>query len=585
MKKIGRYEILGEVGRGAMGIVYKASDPTIGRMVAIKVLSLESSGQEGGTKAREDFMREARAAGRLSHPGIVTIHDALEDPESKSNYIVMEFIQGRTLENILLDGPRPSVEQALNILRQVGEALEYAHQQQIIHRDLKPANILVTDDGRAKITDFGIARVLARDGSHKTTSVMGTPAYMSPEQLTGGELDARSDLFALGVLTYLMLSGEKPFAGDTAAVLFKIVYEDPFPPSQIQSSLTRGHDYLALRSLVKNRNRRYQTAREFLDDLDDVQHGKPPRSEAKFPLSEIRAGERTLTTKPPMIPWKDHAAPAVEEKKPPLERVGMIAAGVLLVAVLGTGVLIYRSFRQAPAPAPATTAQSVPAPPASPGTPGSIPSVGTPAPPATPPLPNTNPGGAATPVPKKERAAAAPVSKSKSSRKAASDSGSGTHPPPEKKEVSGRTTAASAPLSPAKPEAASPEKSELAAAPPAKSLIHTAPKAIQLVCKFELKDALLTISNDAGIILKQDLKGKKKSGFLHIKSGYEGTFSQPINLPAGTNSLSVHVQSPDGGVDLTRKTAVAPTVNSSSTLQVSASGDKLTLRWTNPAQH
>ncbi|HEV2348936.1 MAG TPA: protein kinase [Terriglobia bacterium] len=582
MKNIGRYEIVEEVGRGAMGVVYKASDPTIGRMVAIKVLSLDSSSEEGGTSARESFMREARAAGRLSHPGIVTIHDALEDPETKNSFIVMEFIQGRTLESILLDGPRPSVEQSLNIIRQVAEALEYAHHEQIIHRDLKPANILVTDDGRAKITDFGIARVMARDGSHRTTSVMGTPAYMSPEQLTGGELDARSDLFALGVLTYLMFSGEKPFAGDTAAVLFKIVYEDPFPPSQIKPSLGHGHDYLALRSLVKNRNRRYQNAREFLNDLDDVQHGKPPRSEAQFPLSEIRAGERTLTTRPPMIPWKGQGTPPAAEKKSPLERAGMVAAGLLLVAVLGTGGLIYRRFH--PSPTPPTPVQTVLAPPASQVIPSSPAPGGASAPSITPPLPNSNPGGVTPTVPKKKEAGAAQVSKSKTTPKIASNTGNRAHAPAEKKSVAGASGAASAPLSSPRPAMVQPAKAESATPQPTRSSINVSARAIQLVCKFELKDAILTVSNDTGIILKQDLKGKKKSGFLHIKGGYGGIFSQPLNLPTGTRSISVHLQTADGGVDLTRKTAVAPATTSAATLQVFANEDKLSLRWSTSAK-
>ena len=580
MKNIGRYEILEEVGRGAMGIVYKASDPTIGRMVAIKVLSLDSSGADEGAGARESFMREARAAGRLSHPGIVTIHDALDDPETKNSYIVMEFIQGRTLEKILLDGPRPSIEQSLNIIRQVGEALEYAHQQQIIHRDLKPANILVTEDGRAKITDFGIARVMARDGSHRTTSVMGTPAYMAPEQLTGGELDARSDLFALGVLTYLMFSGEKPFTGDTAAVLFKIVYEDPFPPSQIRSSLNHGHDYLALRSLVKNRNRRYQNAREFLNDLDDVQHMKPPRSEAKFPLGEIRTGDRTLTTRPPIIPWKDQATPPPTGKKSFLETAGMIAAGVLLVAALGTAALIYHNFHRSTTPSAAV--RSGPIQPAMQSKPGLAPSEAMLAPTATPPHPNSNPGSTSTPIHGEEKAGGEPGSKSKISGKIASDSGKEAHVPSEKKVASSAAGIASPPHGPgntAKPANPTPAKPQ-----PTKSSTNVAPTKIQLLCKFELQDATLTVSNDTGVLLKQDLKGKKKSGFLHIKGGYGGSFSQPFNLPAETNSISVHVQSSDGSVDLTRKTAVPQSSKNAGALQVTITENKVILHWANPRQ-
>ncbi|MGH2361282.1 MAG: serine/threonine-protein kinase, partial [bacterium] len=231
MKTIGRYEIIDELGRGATGVVYKASDPTIGRQVAIKVLSLESEKTEEGPSSRDVFMREARAAGRLSHPGIVTIHDALEDPESHSCYIVEELIPGRTLERVMLSGPLMSTDKSLDIIRQIAEALDYAHRNQIIHRDLKPANIILTEDGRAKITDFGIAKIVAREAVSKTLAIMGTPAYMSPEQVTGGEIDSRSDLFSMGILLYLMLVGEKPFPGDTAAVMFKIVYEDPTLPS------------------------------------------------------------------------------------------------------------------------------------------------------------------------------------------------------------------------------------------------------------------------------------------------------------------------------------------------------------------
>jgi serine/threonine-protein kinase len=301
MKKIGRYEVIAELGRGAMGVVYKASDPTIGRLVAIKVLSLDAPTEAGVPDARDIFMREARAAGRLSHPGIVTIHDALEDPESRSSYIVMEFIPGRTLESILLENPSPVTDKALEIIRQIAEALNYAHRNQIIHRDLKPANILVTEDGRTKITDFGIAKIAARESAHRTVAIMGTPSYMSPEQITGTELDSRSDLFSMGILLYLMLTGQKPFAGDTVAVMFKIVHEDVVLPSRLNPQLTTGHDYIVLRSLAKDRAKRYSSAREFLDDLDDVRQGRPPRSQANVPAAELQAGERTIVASKPLL--------------------------------------------------------------------------------------------------------------------------------------------------------------------------------------------------------------------------------------------------------------------------------------------
>jgi len=280
MKKVGRYNVISELGRGAMGVVYKASDPTIGREVALKVISLSSSPEEGSNSPQEMFMREVRAAGRLAHPAIVTIHDAFDDQESQTSCIVMEMVPGKTLEKILESGVALAHDHALNIVRQVAEALDYAHRNQVIHRDLKPANILVTEDGRAKITDFGIAKVLAREGVARTVGVMGTPSYMSPEQVKGGELDARTDIFSLGIIIFTMLTGRKPFTGNTAAVMFKIVYEEPAAPSSLDPHLTPGHDYVVKKCLAKDRNQRYSSARDLLADLDDLQTGRPIRSRA-----------------------------------------------------------------------------------------------------------------------------------------------------------------------------------------------------------------------------------------------------------------------------------------------------------------
>ena len=283
MKKVGRYVVISELGRGAMGIVYKASDPTIGREVALKVISLSSSPEEGASSPQQMFMREVRAAGRLAHPSIVTIHDAFDDKENQTSCIVMELVPGMTLEKILDTGHALSADQTLNLVRQVAEGLDYAHRNQVIHRDLKPANILVTEDGRAKITDFGIAKVLAREGMARTVGVMGTPSYMSPEQVRGGEVDARTDIFSLGIILFTMLSGKKPFVGNTAAVMFKIVYEEPVVPSSLNPQLTPAYDYVIRKCLAKDRNQRYSSARELLGDLEDLQYGRPPRSQASAP--------------------------------------------------------------------------------------------------------------------------------------------------------------------------------------------------------------------------------------------------------------------------------------------------------------
>ena len=178
---------------------------------------------------------------------------------------------------------------------------DYAHRNKVIHRDLKPANILVTDDGRAKITDFGIAKVLAREGVARTIGIMGTPSYMSPEQVKGGDIDARTDIFSLGIMIFTMLTGTKPFSGNTVAVMFKIVYEEPQLPSSLNPQLTPAHDYLIKKCLEKDRNQRYSSARELLNDLDDLQHGRPLRSQAVAPApvppspAPAPHPERTLT--------------------------------------------------------------------------------------------------------------------------------------------------------------------------------------------------------------------------------------------------------------------------------------------------
>jgi len=300
MMKIGRYNIISELGRGAMGIVYKASDPTIGREVALKVLSLNASSEEGTSSPQQMFMREVRAAGRLAHPSIVAIHDAFDDQENQTSCIVMELVPGVTLEKILDSGQPLTTEQALNLVRQIAEGLDYAHRNQVIHRDLKPANILVTRDGRAKITDFGIAKILAREGMARTIGVMGTPSYMSPEQVRGGQVDGRTDIFSLGIMIFTMLSGRKPFSGNTAAVMFKIVYEEPPAPSTLNPQVTPAHDYLVKKCLAKDCNLRYASARELLGDLDDLQHGRPLRSQAVAPAP------------PPAAPSVPAAAPRLD---------------------------------------------------------------------------------------------------------------------------------------------------------------------------------------------------------------------------------------------------------------------------------
>jgi serine/threonine protein kinase len=259
-----------------MGTVYRALDPTIDRIVAIKTVSVLTAGSAEEQPYRERFFREAQAAGRLSHPGLVTIHDVGEDGATKTPFIVMEYVEGQTLQALLESaaGKQVTLEHRLDLVQQIAEALDYAHEQGVIHRDIKPANILVNSQGRAKITDFGVAKQLRTEFT-VAGQVLGTPAYMSPEQLSGSALDGRSDLFSLGVILYWMLTGAKPFVGDTATTIaFNLVYKDPVPATQLNSSLPPEVNGVLSRALAKDPAKRYQRGNELAQDLEDLREGR-----------------------------------------------------------------------------------------------------------------------------------------------------------------------------------------------------------------------------------------------------------------------------------------------------------------------
>ena len=270
VRTIGRYEIVEELGRGAMGAVYKAIDPQIGRTVALKVILTRGLMAEEMRAQKERFYREARAAGKLSHSGIVGVYDVGEDSYG-SPYLVMEYVEGSTLDKAL--GPGGTAQsftfsQRLSLAIEIASALDYAHGNGVIHRDIKPANILMTRDGHAKIADFGIAKLI---GSQATIGgqVLGTPAFVSPEQLTGSAADARSDIFSLGVVLYWIFTGDRPFKGETmTAVGYKVVHVMPPPARQLNWALPEALDQMLLRCLAKNPADRFQTARELAAALE-----------------------------------------------------------------------------------------------------------------------------------------------------------------------------------------------------------------------------------------------------------------------------------------------------------------------------
>lgn len=272
MDRIGRYKILSELGRGAMGVVYRAEDPKIGREVAIKTLKLADKADASEVDGlRERLMREAQSAGRLSHPGIVTVYDV--DEEDGIAYIAMEFVEGRTLDSYLREGLMQDLSFGAEVLLQAAVALDYAHSQDVVHRDVKPANLMVTANNVVKVMDFGIARISSSQLT-QTGTVMGTPSYMSPEQVRGEGLDGRADQFSLGVMAYELLTGKKPFVGDNlTAVIFKIVSSEVVPATTLCPWLGPQVDQVLARALAKKPEDRFASCRALAESFQAAIEG------------------------------------------------------------------------------------------------------------------------------------------------------------------------------------------------------------------------------------------------------------------------------------------------------------------------
>lgn len=533
MEKFGRYEILKELGHGAMGVVYKATDPMIDRVVAIKTILAQGLGPKEQKEYRERFFREARAAGKLSHPGIVTIYDVGEDEATQTPYIVMEFITGRTLESLLQAGEGLTMEKTIELVQQIAEALDHAHAHGIVHRDVKPANILVTEQGRAKIADFGIARFAASQFT-QAGQMLGTPSYMSPEQLSGGQVDGRSDIFSLGVILYSLLTGDKPFTGDTiSSISFKIVYTQPVPPRQLNIALPEEFNYVVARALAKDPAARYQTCRELIEDLDDIKHGQPPRWKGAHPLVGTAVGERTVVRAPagPAIPaGAVQPSPVQPVTGAPIAgtEIGvsarlfsakhMVLAGsivlVLLVAVAG---FFLTRRKVEPAGMTRPPQQSAPATPLSPA-PALAPA----------PAPTTAPTSATTKPPASATAAA---------------------------------TAHGA----------------------AASTARTATLIVD--CKHNLRSGILTIFSSGRKVYEGQLGGERHG--LKSMGAVQGRLRASVRVPAGNQTIRVQISSPAQGFDQSQETRVELPAKSERRLEIGLGkgsglglvGRKLTLRW------
>lgn len=270
IEKLGRYEIQAELGQGAMGVVYKATDPLIDRTVAIKTINLNLTKDELAD-FEERFDREAKSAGRLNHPNIVTIYDV--GHADHIAFMAMEYLDGRELKDIIASGEVLPHDRIAEIIAQVADGLAFAHDHGVVHRDIKPANIMVLRNGSVKITDFGIAK-MSSSSRTQVGIVLGSPRYMSPEQVIGKAVDGRSDIFSLGAVLYELLAGESAFGGENdtlTSIMYRIMNETPAAPSSRNAAIPKAFDYIVARALAKEPENRYQSAREMANDLRQFQ--------------------------------------------------------------------------------------------------------------------------------------------------------------------------------------------------------------------------------------------------------------------------------------------------------------------------
>jgi serine/threonine protein kinase len=347
--KAGRYEILGELGRGGMGVVYRAKDPSIGRTVAVKIIQLSEEGT-GMSHAQlvEGFQTEARAAGLLTHPNIVVIYDVGES--DGVYYITMELVNGKSLQSMLDSGEKFLLPRLLRIMEQVCSALQFAHDHGVVHRDIKPANIMLTSDEFVKITDFGTAKIM-QYGASQQTSAMGTPGYMSPEQIKGKAVDGRTDIFSLGVMLYEMTTGQKPFKGqDIATILYHILNEEPVPPHQVNPNIALGVSSTILKALTKSPHLRYESCRELLEDLKHYRPGENSANASAAPSISTTAPQPPIRKKVdknyyvemPRIPGvKLHATPATPSRTRPIPPSGGAAGSNLRAETGQQGDVVY----------------------------------------------------------------------------------------------------------------------------------------------------------------------------------------------------------------------------------------------------
>jgi serine/threonine-protein kinase len=548
IKRFGRYEVVAELGRGAMGVVYKARDPQIDRLVAVKTVSMRGQTQEEEKEFLRRFMNEAQAVGRLHHAGIVSIfdvgeHDIDGDPGNCEPYIVLEYVPGEALNRILAREKKLQLAKALQIAEEIAEALDYAHAQGVIHRDIKPGNILVTEDGHPKIADFGIAKM---NLAHFTVPgrVLGTPAYMAPEQLSGEGVDARSDLFSLGVILYVMTTGQSPFHGDSATtVCFKVANREPVAASALDLNLPPELDHVISRAMAKDPDQRYQRGAEFAEDLrqlqaefgpqsisDSTKSGSTKAGTTKSGLTKsgwtttsfspaASSGSRALRLRTGKTAPQDTPAAAIQQArkavrtvlaKAPIRDLILGAAVLVILVVVGAQLRLLNSSR---------------------GTEANL-STATSAPPPTTNFDNAPPSAAASQPAAQQKPA----------------------PPPRV-----------AQQKPAPPARVTP-KVRAASRPTPKQVI-IASSTLDLAVQHQFVDATLYLWVDDKLALTRPLHGGTQKRLV-VFNGIRGVDSETITIPAGEHVLRVRALSADRTIDLSRTVSAVFVGGDGKSLQV-----------------
>ncbi len=488
-----------------MGVVYKARDPQIDRLVAVKTVCLRGEEPEAEQEFRGRFLNEAQAAGRLHHPGIVSVFDVGEDGETHDPYIVLEYVAGESLHKILGREKKFELPQALQIAEEIAEALEYAHAQGVTHRDIKPGNILITQEGHAKIADFGIAKL---NLAHFTIPgrVLGTPAYMAPEQLSGEGVDGRSDLFSLGVILYAMVTGHSPFQGNSATtVCFKVANREPIAASMLELNLPRELDAVIGRAMAKDPEQRYQSGAEFAADLQALQsEEKPSVATTTFHAIAAEAERQTRSQTA-----RGAAARVTKSQKAPLAAVRRFAMRDLMLGTATIVLLLIVGVKSGLLSRSSTPVQTA----------------------AIPVAPTVqNP-----PV------AVAPAAVLNAAPQALEPAPARLKPVVHK-----------ASTKPAGPGASSPAmiRDTSARSHPAETVV-AAPAMVELSVRHQFKDATLTVWIDDQLALTRPLHGGTQKKLV-VFSAVHGMDSETLKVPSGKHMLRVRTQTGDQTVDLSK---------------------------------